>query len=31
MRELLVFLSLGVSMKYIDQFGMEGAVNKTKE
>ena len=24
MRELLAFLGLGVPMKYVDQFGMEG-------
>ena len=24
MRELLVFLGLGVHMKYVDQFGIEG-------
>ena len=26
MRELLAFLGLGVPMKYVDQFGMEGVV-----
>ena len=27
MRELLFFLDLGVLMKYVDQFGMEGVLN----
>jgi hypothetical protein len=27
MRELLAFLGLGVPMKYVDQFGMEGVVH----
>jgi hypothetical protein len=27
MRELLVFLDLGVPMKYVDQFRMEGVNN----
>jgi hypothetical protein len=26
MRELLAFIGLGVPMKYVDQFGMEGVV-----
>ncbi len=29
MRELLVFLDLGVSMKYVDQFEMEGVLDTT--
>jgi hypothetical protein len=28
MSELLVFLGLGVPMKYVDQFGMEGVNGK---
>ena len=28
MRELLAFLGLGVPMKYVDQFGMEGVIDR---
>ena len=28
MRELLAFLGLGVPMKYVDQFGMEGVTSR---